>query len=255
MTLSVHLFPYLADNYGYLLRDEASGKVACVDAGEADAVLNALKQTGWQLDELWITHWHPDHTDGMDELRQQTGCHVIGPGYKGGRALSFDKTVQGGDQLTFGTQEVHILHTPGHTLDMVNFYLPRAAAVFTGDTLFAMGCGRLFEGTPEQMYQSMEQLRALPPETEVYGGHEYTQANARFALSVDPENSALQARAAQVDKMRAAGLPTMPTAMQAEFETNPFLRYGDARIRAHLGLENASDAAVFAEIRSRKDRF
>lgn len=255
MPAQFHQFPYLQDNYGVLLRDEASGKTACVDAGDAGAVLHALADTGWSLDELWITHWHWDHTDGLEEVRAKTGCKVTGPGYAGGKSFTFDRTVKAGDSFAFGNITVEAWHTPGHTLDMINFYLPGEAVIFTGDTLFAMGCGRIFEGTHDQMHASMEVLQKLPPETVVYGGHEYTQSNARFALTVDPDNAALQIRAKEVDAARADDQPTMPTTMAAEFATNPFLRYGDASIRAHLGMEDASDAAVFSEIRTRKDNF
>ncbi|MEM6728895.1 MAG: hydroxyacylglutathione hydrolase, partial [Pseudomonadota bacterium] len=228
MAVQFHQFPYLRDNYGVLLRDKATGRTACVDTGEASAVFKALEDTGWELHELWITHWHHDHTDGMPEVKAKTGCEVIGPSYKGGLDLSYDKRVAAGDSFAFGALTVEAWHTPGHTMDMINYYLPAEAVIFTGDTLFAMGCGRVFEGSHADMYASMEMLRRLPPETRVYGGHEYTQANARFALSVDPGNAALQARAKEVDDLRAAGTPTMPTTMAAEFATNPFLRYGDA---------------------------
>ncbi|MEM1232805.1 MAG: hydroxyacylglutathione hydrolase, partial [Pseudomonadota bacterium] len=226
MAVDIHLYPYLQDNYGVLIRDEESGRVAAVDAGDAGALLSAVRDTGWGLDELWITHWHWDHTDGLEEVRAATGCRVIGPIYEGGKSFKFDERVSGGQSFSFGGTEVEVWHTPGHTLDMVNFYLPRAGVIFTGDTLFAMGCGRVFEGTHDQMYASMEMLRKLPADTIVYGGHEYTLANARFALSVDPENAALVARAAEVGKLRDEGMPTMPTTMAAEFATNPFLRYG-----------------------------
>ena len=255
MPATIQQFPYLADNYGVLIRDDATGRTACVDAGDAAAVMAALQAQGWTLDELWITHWHHDHTDGMEELRDKTGCTVIGPGYKGGLALSFDKSVTAGDTFSLGETPVEVWHTPGHTLDMINFYLPEDGVIFTGDTLFAMGCGRVFEGSHAQMHESMDGLRALPAETVIYGGHEYTQANARFALSVDPGNAALIARAEEVDALRAEGQPTMPTTMAAELATNPFLRYGDPAIRAHLGMADATDAAVFSELRTQKDNF
>jgi len=255
MPIEFHQFQYLSDNYGVLLRDGATGRTACVDTGDASAVFAALDATGWQLDELWITHWHHDHTDGMAEVKAQTGCSTTGPGYKGGLTFAFDRTVTAGDTFKLGHTDIEAWHTPGHTLDMINYYLPGEHTIFTGDTLFAMGCGRVFEGSHAQMYESMEKLRTLPPETMVFGGHEYTQANARFALSVDPNNSALQKRAAEVDAARAQGAATMPTRMDAEFATNPFLRYGDPDIRRFLGMVDTSDAAVFSEIRSRKDRF
>lgn len=255
MAAEFYQFPYLDDNYGVLVRDTATGKTTSIDAGEAGGVLQALKDTGWTLDELWITHWHWDHTDGLEEVREKTECAVTGPGYEGGKSFVFDRVVRANDRFALGETQVEVLHTPGHTLDMINFYLPDDGVIFTGDTLFAMGCGRVFEGTHEQMYQSMETLRRLPPDTVVYGGHEYTQSNARFALSVDPGNPDLQKRAQEVDAARAAGQPTMPTTMAAEFATNPFLRYGDPDIRTHMNMMEATDAEVFSEIRTRKDNF
>ncbi|MEO1704154.1 MAG: hydroxyacylglutathione hydrolase [Pseudomonadota bacterium] len=255
MAARFHQFPYLSDNYGVLVHDEATGRTACVDAGEAGPVFEALKATGWTLSDLWITHWHHDHTDGLEEVRAATGCAVTGPGYKGGKSFAFDRTVTDGDGFALGETRIVAVHTPGHTLDMINYHLPEDAVIFIGDTLFAMGCGRVFEGTHQQMYQSMARLAELPAETVVYGGHEYTAANAAFALSVDPGNAALQARAKEVEALRAAGTPTLPTTMAAEFATNPFLRYGDTELRAHLGMEEAEDAAVFSELRTRKDNF
>ncbi|MEM9852939.1 MAG: hydroxyacylglutathione hydrolase [Pseudomonadota bacterium] len=255
MATQFHQFPYLSDNYGVLVRDTASGRTACVDAGAAGAVFDALDATGWELDELWITHWHHDHTDGLDAVRDATGCSVTGPTFKGGLSFAFDRRLTDGDEFHLGETRVAAWHTPGHTHDMINYYLPDDGVIFTGDTLFAMGCGRVFEGTHLDMYESMEKLRRLPPETRVYGGHEYTQANARFALSVDPENEALKARAQEVDALRAAGKATLPTTMAAEFATNPFLRYGDKALRAALGMTDATDEAVFSELRSRKDSF
>ncbi|MEL6549560.1 MAG: hydroxyacylglutathione hydrolase [Pseudomonadota bacterium] len=255
MPAAFHLFPYLSDNYGVLVRDEVTGACACVDAGEEGAVFAALEETGWELSDLWITHWHHDHTDGLAAVKQRTGCKVTGPAYKGGKSFDFDRTVSHGESFMLGETLVEVLHTPGHTKDMVNYHLPEDGVVFTGDTLFAMGCGRVFEGTHEEMYRSMEILRGLPVDTVVYGGHEYTVANARFAVTVDPANAALKARAAEVDALRAEGKPTMPTTMALELATNPFLRYGDAELRAHLGMVGEPDAAVFSELRSRKDAF
>ncbi|MEL6607756.1 MAG: hydroxyacylglutathione hydrolase [Pseudomonadota bacterium] len=255
MPTQFHQFPYNDDNYGVLVHDTATGQTACVDAGDGAAVQAALAQTGWTLTQLWITHHHWDHTDDLAAVKSATGCHVIGPGYDGSAKLAIDQHVRDGDSFTLGNTKVTCIHTPGHTLDMINYHLAEDAVVFTGDTLFAMGCGRVFEGTFDQMYQSMERLLALPDDTVVYGGHEYTQANAAFALSVDPTNADLQTRAKAVCAARAKGEPTMPTTMAKERATNPFLRYGDAQLRAHLGMADATDAAVFAELRGRKDRF
>ncbi|MEM7470241.1 MAG: hydroxyacylglutathione hydrolase [Pseudomonadota bacterium] len=251
MSLEFYQFSYNSDNYGVLIHDANSGATACVDAGDAGAVLDALKTTGWALSDLWITHHHWDHIDGLAEVKSATGCVVTGPeGVKG-----VDTTVQGGDSFSFAGHEVALIHTPGHTLDMLNYHIPAAATVFTGDSLFVMGCGRLFEGDGPMMWESLQKLIALPPETVIYCAHEYTLANSAFALSIDPENTALEVQVARVRDLRAKNQPTVPTDLATELATNPFLRPDDSSIRTHLGLETASDAEVFTEIRLRKDNF
>lgn len=251
MALKFHQFAYNSDNYGVLIHDPATAQTACVDAGDAGAVFDALRDTGCSLSELWITHHHWDHTDGLAELKTQTGCRVIGPeGIKG-----VDQVVRGGDSFAFAGHTVELIHTPGHTLDMLNFYIPEVRAVFTGDTLFVMGCGRLFEGGGPMMWASLQKLMALPPDTVVYCAHEYTLASAAFALSIDPDNAALQAQVARVKALRDKDAPTVPTDMATELATNPFLRPSDKSIRENLGLQNATDAEVFTEIRARKDSF
>ncbi len=266
MALEFFQFPYLEDNYGVLIHDQASGETACVDAGEPEAVLAALKSTGWTLTQLWITHHHWDHTDGLLAVKKATGAHVFGPKYKGVEKLGaegsetreieidgLDTRLAEGDTFSFAGHDVQILHTPGHTMDMINFYIPTENTVFTGDTLFVMGCGRLFEGSPELMWNGMQKLMKLPSETVVYCAHEYTSGNASFALTVDPQNAALKSRVADVAALRAENKPTVPTTLAQELATNPFLRPADPSIRAHLGMEHASDAEVFTEIRLRKD--
>lgn len=251
MTLQFHQFEYNSDNYGVLIRDPQSGETACVDAGDADAITQALKVQGWRLSQLWITHHHWDHTDGLAAIKEATGCHVIGPDTVKG----VDQVVQGGDQLIFAGHKVDLIHTPGHTLDMLNYHIPAAQTVFTGDTLFVMGCGRLFEGDAPTMWASMQKLLTLPDETVIYCAHEYTQANAAFARSIDPENAALQAQISRITALRADGKPTVPTDMATERATNPFLRPDDPAIRAQLNMADATDAEVFSEIRARKDGF
>ncbi|MFY0691487.1 MAG: hydroxyacylglutathione hydrolase [Paracoccaceae bacterium] len=251
MAFEYFQFPYGSDNYAVLVHDPASGATACVDAGDASAVLSALESTGWTLSELWITHHHGDHTAGLAEVKAATGAKVLGPEGIAG----VDQVLKGGDSFTFAGQSVELLHTPGHTLDMLNFHIPSQAVVFTGDTLFVMGCGRVFEGTPDMMWESLQKLMALPPETTIYCSHEYTAANAKFALSIDGSNAALQARAAEITALRAKGEPTVPTRLSTELETNPFLRPMDPTIRQTLNMTAASDAEVFAEIRHRKDVF
>ncbi len=247
----LHQFSYDADNYAVLIHDSATGQTACVDSGDGDAVLAALSEKGWSLSQLWITHHHGDHVAGLGAVKAATGCEVLGPdGIKG-----VDRVLAGGDQFQFAGHDVNIIHTPGHTLDMLNYHIPSEKLIFTGDTLFVMGCGRLFEGSPAMMWESMEKLKALPAETLIYCAHEYTLANAAFAVSVDPMNEALANRAQLVKAQREQGLATVPTRLDIELATNPFLRASDQGIRAHLGMESASDSDVFTEIRRRKDNF
>ena len=251
MTLDLHQFGYDQDNYGVLLHDSESGETAMVDAGDAAAARAALATAGWQLTQIWITHHHGDHTAGLQDIAAETGAVIYGPAGVSG----VTNTLSGGDSFVFAGRRVEVLATPGHTLDMLNYHLASESLAFTGDTLFAMGCGRLFEGDAEMMWESLTKLMALDDETILYCSHEYTAANAAFALSVDPDNQALQRRAEAVAELRAAGQPTVPTIMALEKETNPFLRADDAAIRTVLGMESATDSAVFAEIRRRKDSF
>ena len=253
--LDIHQFPYGDDNYGVLLHCHNSGETAMIDAGDADAGEKALARTGWSLSQIWITHHHGDHTAGLAALKAAHNAHVIGPATGGKPVAGVDQQVDDSGHFAFASREVQVLTTPGHTLDMTNFYLPSEKLVFTGDTLFAMGCGRLFEGNAPMMWASLNKLMALPDDTTIYCSHEYTVGNATFALSVDPNNQTLIDRAQQVTDLRIAGEPTVPTIMSLEKATNPFLRTGDRGIRSILEMPNDSDAAVFAEIRRRKDNF
>ena len=246
-------FPCLSDNYGVLVHDPETANTASIDAPDADAVRNALSEKSWKLTHILVTHHHWDHTQGIEDLKSETGCNVIGPEAEAARIPTLDETVSDGDSFKFGGETVEVISTPGHTLGMVNYHFPHSNVVFTGDTLFALGCGRVFEGDPHMMWNSLTKLMKLPPNTAVYCGHEYTQANAEFSLTIDPENSKLVERAAEIAELRAGGQPTLPTTIGAELATNPFLRAADAGIRKNLGMENASDADVFAEIRHRKD--
>lgn len=246
-------FPTLSDNYGVLVHDPVSGVTASVDVPDAQDVKTALTKNGWKLTHILVTHHHYDHTQGIAQLKEEMGCKVIGPQAESAKITTLDETVGDGDSFDFGGDTVNVISTPGHTLGMVNFHFSGNGVVFTGDTLFALGCGRIFEGNAEMMWSSLKKLMALPTETVVYCGHEYTQANAKFALTVDPENSALIKRAAEIDDLRANGEPTLPTTIGLELETNPFLRAADGEIRKHLAMEGATDAEVFAEIRARKD--
>ncbi len=249
--LNIHQFTYGGDNYGVLLQEPDSGATALVDAGDATAALAALAETGWSLSQIWLTHHHSDHTAGTTEIVAATGAGVHGPA----SIASVTTPVADGGEIDFGGVKVTAIATPGHTMDMLNFHIPSEKLLFTGDTLFAMGCGRLFEGDAATMWASLCKLMSLDDETVIYCGHEYTAANADFALSVDPDNDALLRRVAAVRDLRSAGQPTIPTMLALEKLTNPFLRASDPSIRAHLGMADADDVDVFTEIRLRKDNF
>lgn len=252
--LDLHHFICREDNYGVLVHDHQSGATASIDAPDALAVERALKAKGWQLTHIFTTHHHGDHVEGNLALKEAFGCTIIGP-RNDGEIPGMDKAVAGGDTFTFAGREVRVMDTPGHTKGHIVYYLPTEHVLFAGDTLFEMGCGRVIEGTMEQMWKSLDQLRKLPTHTIVHVGHEYSEANARFALSVEPGNRALQQRAGVVAGQRARSEMTLPTTIGDELNTNVFLRPESPEIRKKLGLEQASDAEVFAETRRRKDSF
>lgn len=245
-------FPYLSDNYGVLIHSPATGETACVDAGEAAPLLAALNERGWTLSQLWITHHHADHTAGLAQVKAATGCHVIGPAVESTPISGLDQRVGEGDVLSFAGTEVQILHTPGHTLDMMNYYLPSEGVLFAGDTLFTLGCGKLFEGTAPQMWESLGKLMALPKETVVYCSHEYTLENGEFAIQVDPDNVDLQMRLKTAAALRKDDQPTVPSSIAEELATNPFFRASNPNIRRQLGMQNATDLDVFTELRKRR---
>ncbi|MEI2387092.1 hydroxyacylglutathione hydrolase [Breoghania sp. JC706] len=254
--LEIRQFMCLDDNFGVLAHDPKSGATLTVDVPDADAVARELDKAGWKLTHILITHHHADHTQGLKALKAKTGAHVIGPVKSASRFPEFDQNVGDGDTVRFGAYDICCIATPGHTLDQISYWLPEAEVAFTGDTLFAMGCGRIFEGTPEMMWASLEKLvTMLPPQTAIYCGHEYTLANARFAVTVDPANSALADRLAEVETLREAGKPTLPTTMALEKQTNPFLRARDPGVQEAVGLIGAPADEVFAEVRHRKDTF
>jgi hydroxyacylglutathione hydrolase len=246
MTLTILQFPCLTDNYGFLIRDEATGRTACVDTPDADAILARLSTEGWGLDVILNTHWHPDHAGGNAAVQAATGATIIGP-EEVGRIAPIDRVVRGGETVDLGETRFHVIETGGHTLGHVAYFDPAARAAFVGDTLFALGCGRLFEGDAPQMWASLSRLAALPDNTRVYCAHEYTAANARFALSVD-SSPALKARAEAVFAARSRDEATVPTTIGLEKATNPFLR-------APLLVENGEDFAAFATLRAAKDAF
>ncbi len=250
----IHQFPCLSDNYGVLLRDSVSGMVATIDAPDADQVDAALAQNGWKLTHILTTHHHADHTGGNLALKDRHRCTITGPRAEAAKIPGIDTQVGEGDAFKFGDVEVRVLDTPGHTLGHISYWLPEVGIAFVGDTMFALGCGRVIEGTMEMMWNSLAKLTKLPAETVIYAGHEYTAANAKFALTIEPENADLQQRAKEIDAMRAAGKSTLPTRLDLELRTNPFLRVTSTAIRKRLGLEGATDGQVFAEIRERKNR-
>jgi len=240
MTLDVRLFPCLTDNYGLLVRDRDTGRVATIDTPDADAILAELERSGWgRLDLILNTHWHPDHTQGNARLKTETGCEIVGP-EEVRRAAPIDRIVAGGETVMLGGTALEVTDTPGHTLGHIVYRSPADGQAFVGDVLFNLGCGRLFEGTPARMWNSLQTLAAWPDGTVVWCAHEYTAANARFALSVD-DRPEMAARAAQIFAMRERGEPTVPTTIGAEKAFNPFLRAGDAE--------------TFAAVRAAKDVF
>ena len=251
MTLTVRQFPCLSDNYGFLIRDDATGKTGCIDTPDAAAILRELNAAGWGLDFILNTHWHPDHAGGNAEIKAATGCQIVGPA-EVTRIAPLDRTVVGGDTVAFGATTFQVIETGGHTLGHIAYFDGADRIAFVGDTLFALGCGRLFEGKPEQMWASLSRLAALPDETRVYCAHEYTASNARFALSVD-EAPALKARADAVFAARERGEWTVPTTIGLEKATNPFLRA--PLLAAAVGKAGAPDYEAFAAVRAAKDSF
>jgi hydroxyacylglutathione hydrolase len=255
MPLEVHQFPCRSDNFGVLLHDPVSGKTAAIDAPEADAVLQALREKNWSLDEILITHWHADHVEGNLPLKERYNCRITGPKNEAAKIPGIDSMVSGGSVIEFAGKKIEVIDCPGHTLGGISYYLPHEKLLFAADTLFALGCGRLLEGTPHEMWASLSKLMALPDDTAVYCGHEYTLSNAKFALTVDPGNAELVARAGRIKAQRERGEATLPTTIGLEKSTNPFLRARDPAIRKLLAMEGAPDVEVFAEIRRRKDVF
>ncbi len=261
MPLVVEVVPLLADNYAYLLVDETSGSCAVVDPGEAAPLLEPLRARGNRLDWILLTHHHTDHIGGAIELARRFRARIAGAAADADRLPPLDRRLVEGDTLALGALTVRTLATPGHTRHHIAFLVEdtqrpaQPSDLFCGDTLFIMGCGRLFEGDAATMWNTLEKLAALPETTRIWCGHEYTLANARFALSVDPDNPALRARLNEVEQLRAQGRPTVPSTIAQERATNPFLRARDPAIRRRLGLERATDAEVFAALRRAKDNF
>ena len=253
--LQIELIPVLRDNYVYLARDAGGGACAAVDPSVAEPVLAALDRLGWRLTHILNTHHHHDHTGGNIELKRTTGCAIVGNRDDARRIPGIDITVGDGEEFALGEQKALVFDISGHTIGHIAFWFGEAEAVFCGDTLFSLGCGRLFEGTPRQMWSSLTRLRPLPGETRVYCVHEYTESNARFALTIDPHNPALRRRADEVRMQRAEGRPTLPSTIAVERTTNPFLRADDPALQRAVGLDGEDAVVAFAEIRRRKDVF
>lgn len=255
MPLDIVTVPCLTDNYAFLAHDASTGATAVIDAPDAAPILAELSTHGWTLTDILITHHHWDHVDGVAGLVAATGAKTWGNGRDADRLPPLDHAVDPGGTVTIGSETGAVIDVSGHTIGHVAFHFPDSHVVFTADSLMALGCGRLFEGDAVTMHANLSRLAALPPETTICSGHEYTAANAKFALTIDPDNQALISRSKAIETARANGRPTVPSTLQEELETNPFLRAADPTIRARLGMEDASDAAVFAEIRARKDAF
>lgn len=239
--LEIARVPALRDNYVWLIHDADSGETVAVDPSEADPVLAAADERGWRVGQIWNTHWHPDHTGGNAGVKAATGATITGPAAEAAKIPTLDVLVGEGDRVRIGAYEAVVLETPSHTAGHISYHFADDALLFCGDTLFAMGCGRLFEGDAAQMFANMQRFAALPGETQVFGAHEYTQSNGRYALAAEPDNAAIVARMIEVDRLRAAGEATLPSTIAKERDTNPFMR--------------APSAAILAERRAAKDSF
>lgn len=253
--LEIAVFPMLSDNYGFLIHDPASGATAVVDPAEAAPALAACAERGWSLTHILNTHHHGDHVGGNLDLKTKTGCTVIGPAYDRERIPGIDIAVDEASGADFGGRHAQVFFVPGHTRGHIAYWFAEDRALFCGDTLFSIGCGRLFEGTPAQMWSSLLKLRALPDDARVYCAHEYTQSNCRFALTAEPENADLAAEVERVATLRAAGRFTIPATLGREKSCNPFLRADQPALRKRFGGAGMSDADVLGAIRAAKDRF
>ncbi len=251
--LQIHQFPCLEDNYGFLIHDAESGATATIDTPDAAEILRQAEAKGWRISVVWNTHWHPDHAGGNGDVVAATGARVTGPAEVERIGKAPDRVVGEGETVALGAIKARVLDVGGHTLGHIAYAFDDAKVAFVGDALFSMGCGRLFEGTPQQMWASLKKIAALPDVSTLYCAHEYTQSNARFAIAIDSDNAALQARVAEVAALRAAGKPTVPMNLRVEKATNPFLRA--PLLKAAIGMESAADWEAFGEVRRRKDVF
>jgi hydroxyacylglutathione hydrolase len=251
--LQIHQFACLSDNYGFLVHDPASGATATIDTPDAEEILSQAEAKGWRITDIWNTHWHPDHAGGNAAIKAKTGARVTGPAEVERIGAAPDRVVDEGDEVQLGGAKARVLNVGGHTLGHIAYVFDAEKTAFVGDALFSMGCGRLFEGTPEQMWGSLQKIAGLPRDTTLYCAHEYTEANAKFAIYYDPVNRDLQARVAEVKKLRAEGKPTVPMSLDLELRTNPFLRA--PQLKRSIMLPDATDVEAFADLRRRKDSF
>ncbi|MBY0349381.1 hydroxyacylglutathione hydrolase [Tabrizicola sp.] len=255
MPLELVTIPCLSDNYAYLIHDAETGQTAVIDVPETGPILAALEAHQWRLTDILITHHHDDHIQGVDALRARTGARVLGAAADAHRLPRLDQTLTEADTVFLGRDPARVIDVPGHTLGHIAFHFPDSRLCFTADSLMSGGCGRLFEGSPAQMHASLRKLAALPPDTLVCSGHEYTAANLRFAATLEPDNPQLTSRIAEVAARSAKGEPTVPVRLQIELDTNPYLRVHLPALKTAVGLPDADDVTVFAEIRARKDKF
>ncbi len=255
MAAEIHLFVCMKDNYGVLIHDPATGATAAIDAPEAAPVEAALKQKGWKLTDILVTHHHADHTAGIPALKQKYKCRVVAPAGEAAGIPDVDETVREGDKVSVGNLSANVLETPGHTKGHIAYWFHGDKVAFVGDTLFSIGCGRVIEGTPEMMWKSLMKLRDLPDDTKIYCGHEYTLANIKFARTIEPDNVALAAREKQAQAQVGKCEPTIPVTIGAEKKENPFLRADIASVAAGIGMAGKPAADVFTEIRARKNKF
>jgi hydroxyacylglutathione hydrolase len=255
MPLELVTVPCLADNYAYLIHDAETGQTAVIDVPEVGPILAALSAHQWRLTDILITHHHDDHIQGADALRAQTGAMVLGAAADAHRLPRLDLALTEHDSFSIGQEFARVIDVPGHTFGHIAFHFPQSHLCFTADSLMAGGCGRLFEGTARQMHASLQKLAALPPETQICSGHEYTASNLRFAATLEPGNPQLMSRIAEVAAKRAKGIPTVPAPLSEELATNPYLRAHLPALKTAVGLPDADDVTVFAEIRARKDKF
>jgi hydroxyacylglutathione hydrolase len=255
MPAQTRLFRCLSDNFGVLLHDPATGATAAIDAPEAGAVEAALKETGWRLTDILVTHHHADHTDGIRALKERHKCRVVAPAAEATQIPAVDETVKEGDTVKVGNLAANVIETPGHTAGHISYWFHADKLAFVGDTLFSIGCGRVIEGTPAQMWTSLKKLRDLPDDTQIYCGHEYTLSNIKFARTIEPDNEALAAREKEAKAQIDAGKATIPVTIGAEKQENPFLRADRADVAANVGMAGKPAAEVFAEVRARKNKF